>query len=324
MYIPAENAVISSTPFSNYVKHVRGGTEYMASELIERFGSKLDNFKNYKTFVIPGEAPRDMEYLMTEPNIIVWLHNTLDQFNEQVDELFKNQRFLDNIKYLVVVSEFHKELTLKQCAIDPKKVVVIQNAIEPVKFNKDKFNNVDKVKIIHASSPDRGMEVLLRAITQIEDDFELNIFNTFNPDVDPITPAMKELLESDSRINFYGKTPRQTVLKYFSDAHIHAYPSVWLETSCLVQIEALSAGCYSVYSDIGSLKETSMGHGKMIKVGNDIDKYAETFAKELSKAIKSVKEGKLKIDPVKQSEEVSSFFSWQKAEERWMDLNGKL
>lgn len=311
--------------FENYNHQAFGGTEYMAKGFIEKISKDLPKFNDYQSYVIPGVFPEDVTTLFKGPQTIIWLHNTLNQFNVQVNDIFKSKEFQDNLKYLVVVSEYHKQITIEQSGIDPDKIVVIQNAIDPIAFDTNKFNNVDKVKIIHASSPDRGMEVLLRAVSKMDVDFELNIFNTYNPDVDPVPPAMQELLDKDARVNFFGKTPRRTVLKYFGESHIHAYPTVWLETSCITQIEALAAGNYAVYSDLGSLKETSLGFGKMITINEEsLDAYAQDFANELTTAIESVKSGKLDIDPVLQSKTVMDYFSWDKAKERWTELHDKL
>ena len=313
------------TPFENYNHQAFGGTEYMAKGFIEKISKDLPKLADYQTYVIPGGVPEDIATLFKGPQTIIWLHNTLDQFNVDVNNLFKSKKFQDNLKYLVVVSDYHKQITIEQSGIDPDKIIVIQNAIEPIAFDANKFNNVDRVQVIHASSPDRGMEVLLRAVSKMDIDFDLNIFNAFNPDIDPVTPAMQEILDSDHRITFYGKTPRRTVLKHFGKSHIHAYPTVWLETSCITQIEALASGNYAVYSDFGSLKETSLGFGKMIPINEEsLDAYAEDFAKELTAAIEAVKSGSLEIDPVAQSKTVMDFFSWEKSKERWTELHERL
>ncbi len=312
-------------PFNNYNRHVTGGTEYMVKEFLSRIEPELKNIRNYVNIVIPGQSiPADM---ISQPNakMIIWLHNTLNQFDNDVLGFFRDKNTQEKIKFIITVSEYHKNKTIEQCGIDPSKVVVIENAIDKIAFNEEKFNAVDKVKIIHASSPDRGMNSLLSAISLIDDDFELNIFNSFNPDVDHITPKMKELLEKDQRVNFYGKTPRKTVLKYFSESHIHAYPSAWEETSCITQIEALSTGNFCLFSNIGSLEETSLGFGKMLEFSYfDFDKDAELYAQELSKLIKQIKSNSLDFNPVHQAEAVYNNFSWDAAKRRWLEFDEML
>lgn len=314
----------AAKPFSNYAQGVKGGTEYMAQEFLKRIEDKVPNLSNYNCIVIPGVINGE-EHLYDGRKLIIWLHNTLNQFNGQVIDLFKSEKFQDNVKFIITVSEYHKQKTIDQCGIDPDKVIVIENAIEDIPFNKSKFNDVEKVKLIHASSPDRAMDVLLAASQMVEEDFELRIFNNFNPDIDQLTPKMKELLDADDRIIFYGKTPRKTVLKYFAESHAHVYPSLWEETSCITQIEAMVSGNFCLYSKIGSLEETSRGFGEAVTFKyEDIEKDAATYAERLTALIKSIKQGKLDFDPEKQSREIYNYFSWDAAAKRWQDLNDRL
>ncbi len=326
MYISSEAIKQIKPPIFDKNPNGYGGTEYMVDNFLQKIAPDMPKLNDYLCVVMPGQ----MHGSALEDNgvpIIIWLHNTLIQFNRDAIELFDNPIFSSKLKYLVVVSEYHKQQTLKQCNVDPEKVIVIQNAIDNIDYNKDKFSNVDKVKLIHASSADRGMEVLLRATQLIEQDFELNIYNDFYPERSEVNPKYAEIFD-DPRINFYGKTPRKTVLKSFGESHIHAYPTIYEETSCLTQIEALTAGCLSVYSDIGVLEETSMGYGMMAKIAQDdlgaidVEEYIVKYAKLLDDAITQVKNNK--FDPQDQSEKVYDFYSWRKAKERWLALHNTL
>jgi UDP-glucose:(glucosyl)LPS alpha-1,2-glucosyltransferase len=307
-------------------KNAYGGTEYMVDNFLSKIAPEMPKLDNYLCVVMPGE----MHPSALEDNgvpIIVWLHNTLVQFNQSAIDLFNDPIFSSKLKYLIVVSDYHKQETVKQCNIDPNKIIVIQNAIDSISYNKDKFSNVDKVKLIHASSADRGMEVLLRATELIEEDFELNIFNDFYPERAEVNPKYSKIFE-DPRINFYGKTPRKTVLRYFGDSHIHAYPTVYEETSCLTQIEALATNCLAVYSDIGVLKETSMGYGMMANISKDssgqidIEEYVKEYASLLTQAIQKIKSKS--FDPQDQAKTAYSFYSWERAKERWLELHNTL
>jgi glycosyltransferase involved in cell wall biosynthesis len=179
-----------------------------------------------------------------------------------------------------------------------------------------KFEDVQKVKIIHASSQYRGMELLLNAIPFMKENFELNIFNEFYPD---IPHNFNQVAVNDPRVNFWGKTPRKMVYKFMEESHIHAYPSTYPETSCLTQIEALSAGCYAVYSDLGALPETSMGHGVMIP-SNELT--PKRYAEELDKAIRMVKTHG--YDHTEQVKDMHNNFSWNKAKQNWLAFDATI
>jgi glycosyltransferase involved in cell wall biosynthesis len=292
-----------------------GGTEYMVKNFKEKILPYAPQLKNYLCLVLPGINPDIKIETLKNVKVIIWLHNTFSQFGKQTLKEFKEEKIKNNIAYIVVVSEYQKYVIAKEIDFDLDKIVVIPNAIDPVVPKPHKFESVNKPKLIHASSADRGMEVLLKSLKHIDVDFELNIFNDFNPDLLNVNPR----LISDKRINFYGKTPKKTVMKYFANSHLHAYPSIFPETSCLTQMEALSAGCFSVYTDLGALPETSLGYGTMIPY-NELT--PERYAQEITKAINEIKTNG--FDYNKQSKEISERYSWDVAKQNWINFAERL
>jgi len=306
---------MSELPFFNYNSQYFGGTEYMAKGFHKDIAPYIPKLKEYICLIIPGFGfPIDLIKDMNK-EIIVWIHNTLAQFQSEVKELFYDKDIADKIKYIVCVSEYHKQVLLSELPESySNKIIVIPNAIDPINPEPNKFNNVDKVKIIHASSPDRGMVQLLSSLAYVDEDFELNIYNNFYPEIEQ---RLHPLLLNDPRVNFYGKTPRKIVYKAFASSHIHAYLSTYPETSCLTQMEALSAGCLSVHTDLGALSETSMGYGHMVPAGIRPSEYA----KHLSEAIKKVKSG---FDSGDQIPTINAAFSWEAAKQNWIKFSERL
>jgi glycosyltransferase involved in cell wall biosynthesis len=294
-----------------------GGTEYMARGITEKILPKVPKFNDYLCIVSPGLLPSlDREYYL-DKQIVVWIHNMMNQLQEWVIETLNDPEVAKNIKFIIAVSEYHKQSLIREFTNVPAdRFVVIPNAFEPVNFDPQKFVDVQKVKLIHASSSFRGMEVLLGSLKDVEEDFELNIFNDFYPDT---TGHQYAGLVDDPRVNFWGKTPRKIVSKFMSEAHIHAYPSIWEETFCLVQAEAMSAGLLCVYSDLGALPETSLGYGDMIPYIELSDFY---YAELLTNAIRKIKNGE--HDPMEQSKAIREKFSWDQVLEHWKALEGKL
>jgi glycosyltransferase involved in cell wall biosynthesis len=304
--------------FSNYNPQAFGGTEYMARGFVEKISDFVPKFDDYRSMVFPGLSLPYSQLKDGTPTI-VWLHNLIDQFGPEPQALFTDPAFVDNIKYLITVSEFAKQKVIEQMPISPEKVIVIQNAVDPIAYNKNKFKNVKKPIIMHCSSPDRGMEMLLLATTQIEEDFELQIFNNFDPNTVQATGVWNKII-NDKRISFYNKTPRNTVVKHWVEAHIHAYPSIYDETSCITQIEALAANTLSVYSNYSVLPETSMGYGIPVDLDkNNINQFITDYAKALTDAIKMIKAGEFK--PGNQAKTVADAYSWEKTKERFIALH---
>lgn len=301
---------MTNHPIFNFSDAYFGGTETMARGFLSKILPDMKNIQKYKCVILPGHFPDLTTWGADGQKSILWIHNIISQFHQSVGRILENNLIKNSIEYYVAVSEYEKKTISKEANIPLNKIKVIPNAIDLVEPTPNKFDNIDKVKIIHASSKERGMRVLLDAIPLIEEDFELNIFNDFYPDL-PHDFNLDAV--NDPRVNFYGKTPRKTLYKFFADAHMHVYPSIVPETSCLTQMEALSAGCYAVYSDLGALPETSSGHGTMIPIEQLTP---AMLAIKISQAIRSIKENG--YDYTEQVQHIKDNFTWDKAKQNWL------
>jgi glycosyltransferase involved in cell wall biosynthesis len=307
--------------FFYYHKHFFGGTESMARYFHKNVAQYVPNFKKYLCLILPGEINGSYSSLiLQEKEIIIWLHNLVDQFGEAMYVLFTDKRFLDKIKYIITVSEYHKQDVIKKTGIDPKKVIVIYNAVDSINNDLSKFNNVNVPEIIYTSAPERGLGIAIKALSKIKLDFRLNIFNEVIPDLLDLDNDAKKLIY-DSRIFFYGKTPHKTVLDHISKSHIFIHPSIWHETFCISLAEALNANCLSVYSNFGSLKEIGSGFGISYDIEDEknIEHHIEIFSEKITEAIKIIKNNQ--FNPGNQSKIINNKFSWEVFTNSWIELN---
>jgi len=229
---------MTNHPIFDFSRNYFGGTETMARGFLSKILPEMKNIQNYKCVILPGHIPDITTWGADGQKTILWLHNNVTQFDSSMSMILSNNAIKKSIEHYIVVSEYEKKVISEELDVSLEKITVIPNAIDTVIPTPNKFNNINKVKLIHASSKDRGLDVLLNAIPLITEDFELNIFNDFYPDL-PHNFNINGV--NDPRVNFYGKTPRKTLYKFFADAHLHAYPSTYPETSCLTLMEALSA-----------------------------------------------------------------------------------
>ena len=302
-------------PIFSYNPNAFGGTEYMGRTWHKYVAKDAPKFHNYISLIIPGIMPHP-EYLYTSnKEIIVWMHNTPQQFDADKTDILRHPEFLKRLKCFVVPSEEHKKLTLLEIPVEPEKIIVIPNAIHPLNYNPEKFKAPKKIKLINTSSPDRGLDVLLNSLTLLKEDFELDIFSNFNPSIYPdINP--------DPRINFYGFSYKRTVLRHYEAAHIHAYPSTYPETFCISQAEAMSAGLLCVTPDLGALPEVSGGKTTIYPYTEDRMEHMKVFAEQISKAIEQVRSGNW--DPTEQIEYVNKTYSWEAIKNKWMEFHETL
>jgi len=296
-----------------YNPNAFGGTEYMGRGWHKTIVSYMPKLKNYDAYIIPGITPNMEDIAKSDKQLIVWMHNTPQQFDEYHLQILKNPKFLEKVKYFIVPSEHHKRLTLEEIDINPDSIYVIPNALEPLKFNKSKFDNPSQIKLIHTSSLDRGLEILLYAIPHIKEDIRVEVYNEFYPDLQQQAPVF------DPRVKFYGKTPKATVLEAIENSHIHAYPSTYPETFCMSQVESMSAGLVCVTSDLGALPEVSGGFGYMFPYEKDKSKHTESFVNNLNKAINDIR--KNNFDPTAQIEYVNKTYSWEAIKQKWIEFH---
>lgn len=296
-----------------YSKDSFGGTEYMGRNWHRYISESVPKFKNYLSLILPGQVPYESFLYAYQKEIIVWMHNTPEQFDEDKFKVLKDKRFYDKVKYFIVPSEEHKRLTLEQIPVAQERIYVIPNAIHPLKYNPSKYKNIKQIKLINTSTASRGMDVLYYAATSLKEDFRLEIYNDYNPDIEPVEK------EFDPRIRFYGRTPKTTVLEAVENSHIHAYPSTYPETFCLSQAEAMSAGLACVTSDIGALPEVSGGYGIMYPYEPDKDKHTKIFADKLSETIDIIKSGNW--NPEAQIEYINKTYSWNAIRDKWLEFH---
>ena len=289
-----------------------GGTEYMARNFREKILPYTPKLQNYLSLIVPGFVPSENELYNSSKQIIMWMHNTPSQYSDEALAILRNPKFSEKVKYFITVSELNKKEIINEINVEPERIYVIPNAINSLQYNKNKFNKPNKIKLINASQPERGLEVLLNSLLFIEEDFELDIFGNFNPDKFPG-------LIPDPRINFYGFSAKKTVHKHYEAAHIHAYPSIYPETFCISQAEAMSAGLLCVTSDIGALPEVSGGHTTIYPFEADNNKHAKIFAEKLSEAINTIKSGNW--NPEAQIEYVNKTYSWDAIKDKWLEFH---
>lgn len=318
MYVSPK--VETSLPLFDYHKDKFGGTEYMVRNVLNKILPDLPKFKNYDCVVVPGLFDHQRQ---SSKERIIWVHNYPYEFsNEQLQILIDSAKE-ERTKFVIVVSETQKAVLVEKFGFPKEKMVVIPNAIYPLEYVPEKFNDVKTVEIVHAAAPERGMEILLSSLKYVEEDFLLRIFSNFYPE-SQMTEQGKYILE-DKRVMFYGKTPQPTFFKYLEQSHIHSYPSIWSETFCLIQAEAMSAGCLNVYSAVenSAIAEISKGFAIDAQLGyKNLEDDAKKFGAELTKAIRQIKDGKW--DPTAQIDYVNSTYTWEAAKANWEKLHDQL
>lgn len=208
--------------------------------------------------------------------------------------------------HFVFVSHWQKERYVEKYGIPYSKISVIENFV-PSFLNPRKFsmppNDLVKpedgvVDIIYTSTPQRGLNILYAAfnhLSQTDKKIRLSVFSSFKlynrEDHDKSYEPLFNLLREHPQITYHGAVPNEVVREHLTKSHIWALPSIWPETSCLALIEAMSAGCLCIHSDLAALPETSRGLTVMYPFHENVNVHATRFSSMLKTGIEVIRDG---------------------------------
>lgn len=260
----------------------------------------------------------DMQLVDHAKKNVVWQHLSYDQGAVMG---MVNLSFINSIDYFVYVSEWQRTQFLERFP-NNKKSIVIRNAINPIEY---KSKPKDKIKLVYTSMPNRGLEILLDALTLMNrDDIEVDIFSSntiYGSSYSSQTYGQHDYLfhkcKTSPYINYKGYALNQAVRKSLQSAHILAYPSIFEETSCLSVIEALAAGCKVVTTNLGALPETCGKWAEYVPYSEDRAELVERYSSVLSKEIDNYWQN---TNLKEQSDWYNSEYSWETRKTDWVNF----
>lgn len=219
---------------------------------------------------------------------------------------------LAKIDHVVVLSEWQKARFARLYPSAAEKLTLIRNGIgmfDP-DTGEDRYLGARsrsfaqrKPRCVFSSSADRGLDVMLRLWPQIREkvpDAELHVFYGFNT-LDAVARQNPQLADfkrgilaqvaqlggEPAGVFLRGRVGQQELAEEMGQARVWAYPTAFLETSCIGAMEARAAGLPIVSSRLGALIETA-DKGALIPWAQDEDaphnqtpEYATSFIGEV-------------------------------------------
>lgn len=304
------------TPETNEVdRKAMGGTELMKYALYRHIDKELLN----KFQIIPSRV-RELD---ESKKRVYWLHD----LPPDPESAHLKDGGWDKFDSLVYVSNWQKEAYQGYFNIPPSKGIVMHNAIEPLPAI-SKPDPKNGINIIYHTTPHRGLDILvpvMEGICEVYDNVTLDVFSSFNaygwPERDKPFEQLFERCRQHPKINYHGYQPNEVVREALAKAHIFAYPSIWLETSCIALMEAMSAGCMCVHPNLGALPETAANWTYMYSYHEDIQEHANRFGGNLVEAIEifNNEERYKSVVPrlAAQKQYVDTFYSWDVRRLQW-------
>jgi glycosyltransferase involved in cell wall biosynthesis len=257
-------------------------------------------------------------------------------------ETLLDKQFLKHFKAFVFVSEWQYERFMERFQLPAEKCYVLKNATQP--FEPHKKPEGTKLNLMFHSNPIRGLDILLESLRLIpEEDIELHVFHEIDPDerIKQYHQGLQtyeyshvneqeqqflryclKLANEDKRVVRHTRTNNSKVREQLMNTHIFAYPTYFMETSCISMIEALCAGCSVLSSNLAALPETGLGFARQYGFIPDRQKHIERFARELKRTITEYREGK--FDNTLQVQVCNKYYSWDTRVQDWVQFSKQL
>ena len=304
-----------------------GGTELMTKALTERVDKDLlEQFNVIKSRVRTISEDK--------PNIL-WLH---DLWNDPENAHLKDAEARKRFARLVFVSNYQMSTYQLALGIPFSESFVLRNAIEPILVpgNTDgSWNKPDDViRIIYHTTPHRGLNIAVAAVQALCENgykgkIHFDVYSSFDaygwPQRDEPYKDLFKTIEEHDDMTYHGFKPNDVVRKALSEAHIFAYPSTWVETSCISAIEALSAGVQIVCPNLGALPETTGNFATMYQWNENQQFHANVFANFLKGAVDNYKSEDMLRKLAFAKNWADNFYSWDMRANEWIGmLNGLL
>lgn len=190
--------------------------------------------------------------------IILWTGDGAEQFsNLGIGDLRLQKRILG----LFVASNFHKLSLCQSSGYPLDKTMVIGNGVSD-----GFYANGNEVKsgMIYHSAPYRGLEHLLRYVSEINLDYPLSVYSDMDlykredyyrgPHAD-LLPKLTKKYSNLKTVTFNKTIPQPELSKKLLSSSVFPYPCVVPEVFCMSMLEAMAAGVVPLVSEIGGLAE---------------------------------------------------------------------
>jgi len=290
-------------------KNAMGGTELMKYALESRLDKEL-----LDEVQIVCSRVRELDESKVR---IFWAH---DLPGDPESEFLRDEGW-DKFHRLVFVSNWQMQAYIQTYKIPWSKCIVLQNAITPIEEHE---KPTDKIRLAYWSTPHRGLNIVVPVFNKLAeqyDNIELDVFSSFGlygwPERDEPFKDLFQACKDHPKINYHGSVPNEQIHEYLKTAHILAYPSTWPETSCIVLMEAMSAGLLCVHPNFAALPETSANWTMMYQFDDDIQRHAQVFYNTMKACIENLNDPGVQSRLASQSSYSNVFYNWEVRARQW-------
>jgi len=305
---PAGNGYHPGTPLIQPLGGTESGVAYLSAALA-RAGSKVTLLNNSSVdtyidgvhlapngslspndladcdlFVVVSTAVGGRVRTLLKNNVpmVLWCHLDIDQKN--VSGLANSDEREAWTGY-VMVSRWQAQRFAQHFFLPEGKIHVIGNAVSPAFLEQPVapawFESGVDPWLAYASTPYRGLDMLLQCFPAMRariPKLRLRIHSSLKlygmeADKDPFL-YLYDLARSLPGVEYIGPVSQMELARSMQDVAALAYPSTFMETSCITVMEALACGADVYTTDLGALPETLSGFGHTLSWTDHRSRYA--------------------------------------------------
>lgn len=231
------------------------------------------------------------KFKITNANVlyVLYIHNDITKFIPEIADNFDQRHILEMTDLFIFVSEWIQHRYEIKFDIPKYKSIILKNGTGNIFENilKNPIPNKKKNSLIYCSSPDRGLEYLIHIFPKIQQKISsasltirsgLSLYNKNIKDV-----LYKNEFDNISNVDYSEPVSQENLSKLLIEHEILAYPSNTAESSCIVILQAMAAGCIIVTSDLGALPETTPSNNFIVPFDDDANIFIANFTKCLEK-----------------------------------------
>lgn len=237
----------------------KSGVRHMPLDAVDADYFVANDFEAVIAVSAPHSAPLLRQFA---PNAchLAWLHAMPD-----VEPMKQLLAMAPQIDCAVFVSDFHRAA----CGF-PGRTHVIGNGIAPAfetLFGSAQALAATKEnRAVYTSMPYRGLEILALAAPHVRGGTHFDIYSamhTYRLGEEGFRELYARLQDSPN-CTYHGAISQTSLAEAIKPAAFLAYPSTFEETFCISAAEAIAAGLRVIATDLGALKETTLGHADLV------------------------------------------------------------
>ena len=253
---------------------------------------------------------------------ILWQKNSYDQPNLQ--EFFGNKTRHKEYDWYVFNSHWNYEKFRYFFDIPTDRSVVIKNGIDSFPHRKI-YKKGEPIKLIHHCTPWRGLNVLLRAMQEINNpNITLDVYSStqvygddFKKQNDDQFKPLYEQAKQLPNVNYIGYETNEYIKANINKYDMFVYPSIFEETFCVSALEALAAGVHVIANNYGALYETCAEWPVYVNYTEDFEQMAKGTAEAIKVAASYLHEDFIQDHLEQQQLFYKRFYNWNKKGMEW-------